>query len=187
MAWVCKWPDFKVRFQASAGVFTEQRFRKGNRVAKCTWVLHPHHENQIHGPHCQGGHWDWTPSLQYQQRGWVLSKSWKLLIGSLKTFGTWRRCTWRCSSIFLSLFVNSPTPFTNSRHYLLPPLLSASSIRYSILTLPFSHRSMHRLLVTANAVPSSQILIALMMEAVRSCERSDLTRAKWHSSSDLMI
>jgi hypothetical protein len=28
--------------------------------------------------------------------------------------------------------------FTNPRHYLLPPLLSASSIWYYILTLPFS-------------------------------------------------
>jgi hypothetical protein len=36
--------------------------------------FHPHQENQIYGPHCPGGHWDWTPTLQYQQRGWLLSQ-----------------------------------------------------------------------------------------------------------------
>jgi hypothetical protein len=42
--------------------------------------------------------------------GFCLSKSWKPLIGSLKTFGTWPRYIWQCGSIFLSLFVNNPTP-----------------------------------------------------------------------------
>jgi hypothetical protein len=37
--------------------------------------------------------------------------------------------------------------------------------------------SVHRLLVTANVVPSSPILVALMMEALSSSETSVLTRA----------
>jgi hypothetical protein len=35
----------------------------------------------------------------------------------------------------------------------------------------------HRLLVTANVVPSSQILVTLIMEALSSSETSVLTRA----------
>jgi hypothetical protein len=38
---------------------------------------------------------------------------------------------------------------------------------------------MHRLLVTANVVPSSPILVTLMTEALRSSETSVLTRATW--------
>jgi hypothetical protein len=38
-------------------------------------------------------------------------------------------------------------------------------------------RSVHRLLDTANVVPSSPILVALMMEKLRSSETSVLTRA----------
>jgi hypothetical protein len=38
-------------------------------------------------------------------------------------------------------------------------------------------RSMRRLLVTANVVPSSSILVTLMMEALSSSETSVLTRA----------
>jgi hypothetical protein len=37
-------------------------------------------------------------------------------------------------------------------------------------------RSVLQLLVTGNVVPSLQILITLMMEAIHSSERSDLTR-----------
>jgi hypothetical protein len=37
--------------------------------------------------------------------------------------------------------------------------------------------SLRRLLVTANVVPSSSILVILMMEALRSTETSVLTRA----------
>jgi hypothetical protein len=39
--------------------------------------------------------------------------------------------------------------------------------------------SLLQLLVSANVVPSSQILFTLMMEAVRSPEISVLTRATW--------
>jgi hypothetical protein len=39
--------------------------------------------------------------------------------------------------------------------------------------------SMHRLLVTPNFVPSSSILVTLMMEVLGSSETSVLTRATW--------
>jgi hypothetical protein len=42
-------------------------------------------------------------------------------------------------------------------------------------------RSVRRLLVTANVVPSSPILITLMMEVLRSSETSVLTRATRHN------
>jgi hypothetical protein len=42
-------------------------------------------------------------------------------------------------------------------------------------------RSMHRLLVTASIVPSSQILVTLMKEALSSSETSVLTRATWRN------
>jgi hypothetical protein len=41
-------------------------------------------------------------------------------------------------------------------------------------------RSVRRLLVTAS-VPSSQILVTLMKEALRSSETSVLTRARWRN------
>jgi hypothetical protein len=40
---------------------------------------------------------------------------------------------------------------------------------------------MRQLLVTANIVPSSLILVTLMMEALSSSKRSVLTSAKWHN------
>jgi hypothetical protein len=40
-----------------------------------------------------------------------------------------------------------------------------------------SNRNVHRFLVTANTVPSSPILVTLMMEALHSSETSVLTRA----------
>jgi hypothetical protein len=42
-------------------------------------------------------------------------------------------------------------------------------------------RSMCRLLVTGNFIPSSPILFSLMMEALSSSETSVLTRATWHN------
>jgi hypothetical protein len=42
-------------------------------------------------------------------------------------------------------------------------------------------RSVHWLLVTANVVPSSPILVTLMMEALRSSETSVLSRATWRN------
>jgi hypothetical protein len=61
-------------------------------------------------------------------------------------------------------------PFKNSRHYLLPPLLSASSVWYSILTLQFLHSISSQHDSVANVVPSSPILVTLMMEVLRSSE-----------------
>jgi hypothetical protein len=40
---------------------------------------------------------------------------------------------------------------------------------------------MHRLLATANTVPSSPILVTTMMEALHSSETSDLTRVTQHN------
>jgi hypothetical protein len=40
---------------------------------------------------------------------------------------------------------------------------------------------MRRLLVTANVVPSSPILVTLMKEALNSSETSNLTRATWRN------
>jgi hypothetical protein len=40
---------------------------------------------------------------------------------------------------------------------------------------------MRRLLVTASVVPSSQILLTLMKEALSSSEMSVLTRATWRN------
>jgi hypothetical protein len=67
-------------------------------------------------------------------------------------------------------------PFTNSRHYLLPQLLSASEFHTSFLSDLAFLRSMRRLIVTAN-VPNSPILVTLMMEALSSSETLFLTRA----------
>jgi hypothetical protein len=41
-----------------------------------------------------------------------------------------------------------------------------------------------RLLITANIVPSSSILVALMMEVIRSSETLILTRVTRHNNSD---
>jgi hypothetical protein len=45
-------------------------------------------------------------------------------------------------------------------------------------------RSLHRLLITADGVPSSPILATLMVEALRSSETLILTRAKRHNIPD---
>jgi hypothetical protein len=45
-------------------------------------------------------------------------------------------------------------------------------------------RSVRRSLVTANVVPSSPILVTLMMEALSSSETSVLTRATRHNIAD---
>jgi hypothetical protein len=52
-------------------------------------------------------------------------------------------------------------------------------IRISALGTLVFLRIMRRLLVTANIVPSSLILVTLMMEALRSSETSVLTRSAW--------
>jgi hypothetical protein len=101
----------------------------------------------------------------------------------LKTFETLPRYTWRRGSAFLVVLTNNPTPTLPPKLGIplcrlaiykptpLPRLLSASSIWY--LTLPFSVflRSVCRLLVTVTIVPSSPILVTLMMEAVSPLKR----------------
>jgi hypothetical protein len=63
--------------------------------------------------------------------------------------------------------------------------LSASFIRVTRIgelgtkiAVTSNRRSVRRLLVTASVVPSSQILVTLMKEALRSCEKSVHTRAR---------
>jgi hypothetical protein len=54
------------------------------------------------------------------------------------------------------------------------------TLRTNVRRLPFVFlRNLLRLLVTANAVPSSPILVTLMMEALSSSETSVLTRPTW--------
>jgi hypothetical protein len=56
--------------------------------------------------------------------------------------------------------------------------LSTSIMR---LTIIGELRSVSRFLVTANAVPSSPILVTLMTEALNTSETSALTRATWRN------
>jgi predicted hotdog family 3-hydroxylacyl-ACP dehydratase len=56
------------------------------------------------------------------------------------------------------------------------PCGSCKNLRFGGTYLVFL-RSMRRLLITASVVPSSQILVTLMKEALSSTETSVLTRA----------
>jgi hypothetical protein len=58
--------------------------------------------------------------------------------------------------------------------------LSASFIRVTRIDLVFL-RGMRRFLVTASVVPSSPILVTLMMEVLSSSETSVLTTAAWRN------
>jgi hypothetical protein len=115
----------------------------------------------------------------------------------LKTFGTWPKDTWRCSSAFIAcLQTIQPNPSTEawdlalySGHlqthattcYPHSSLHPQSEFHTSFLSLFVFLRSVHWLLVTANVVPSSPILVTLKMVALCSSKTSVLTRATWRN------
>jgi hypothetical protein len=59
-------------------------------------------------------------------------------------------------------------------------LLYEATFQRNLLPIVFLH-SVLQLLVTANAVPSSLILVSLMKEAIRSSETLVLTTATWYN------
>jgi hypothetical protein len=67
--------------------------------------------------------------------------------------------------------------------------LSASIIMVTRIGEPgtLAVRIVRQLLVTANVVPSSPILVTLMMVVIRSSETSDFTRATWRNISEAGI
>jgi hypothetical protein len=120
-----------------------------------------------------------------REGGFCLSRSWKPLIGSVKTFGTWPRTTWRSGPLYLTLdpfTVNIPSPFRRSYGISLYSLdiykftpLPATPTPLCILNL-VSH-SNASILAAVNVVPCWPIPVTLIMEATRSSETSILTRA----------
>jgi hypothetical protein len=129
-----------------------------------------------------------------------LSKSWALLICSLKPLGTCPRFNWLCShyTILNSVYLNNPYPLPQSygiplcspviQHFLQYPCQPpASPYRHSCIPfkgflshLIFLHNILW-LLITVNIVPSSPILVTLMTEEMRPAETSVLTRAIQHN------
>jgi hypothetical protein len=125
--------------------------------------------------------WNCTPPLQYQQR---VKASYRLL----KTFGTRLKDTWRSGSAFLAcLQIINPTHTTKLgtslwtlaiyNPTLLPHSLCILNSEFHTSFLPhFAFlRSGRRLLVTANVVPSSPIIVTQIMEEISSSETSVLT------------
>jgi hypothetical protein len=67
------------------------------------------------GPHHQGGDWDWTPSQQYEQGGWLLSQqvmeaSHLLPEGSQEASPAWRWLWVLCLTIRSPLSSSCPAP-----------------------------------------------------------------------------
>jgi hypothetical protein len=60
-------------------------------------------------------------------------------------------------------------------------IIRVTSIGELGTTLAVTSNRVRRLLVTANVVPSSPILVTLMIEALDSSETSVLTKATWHN------
>jgi hypothetical protein len=87
----------------------------------------PHDQAQIHGWHHQGGDWDWVPSQQYEQRGWLLSEqvmetSHMLTGGSWEASTTWQEI-WvlRGATQVRAHCPHQGTKFAFSRHSPAPP------------------------------------------------------------------
>jgi hypothetical protein len=130
--------------------------------------------------------------------GFCLSKSWKPL-QLPKNFQDMSQVQLATQSHILNpCFVNKPNPHPFHRsygtHFVVWPFnkptpLPVTPIPLFILSMVFhtntSHivflRSMLQLLVTANVVPSSPILVSLMMEALHSIETSVFTGATWRN------
>jgi hypothetical protein len=129
-------------------------------------------------------------ALSVEEGGFCLSKSWKPLIGSLKLSGYDPRTLGHSSPFTACLHYPATLlpklgtslclgPFKNQATIYPPPKknVTVSEFHSSFLShLVFLH-SVHRLLVAASVVPSSQILVTLMKEALGSSETSVLTRA----------
>jgi hypothetical protein len=73
-----------------------------------------------------------------------------------------------------ALAIYKPTPLPATSHSSLHP---QSELHTSFLSHFVLLRSVRRLLVTASVIPSSPILVTLMIEALSSSETSALTRA----------
>jgi hypothetical protein len=69
----------------------------------------------------------------------------------------------------------------NVRNAILATGRRAVGLRYVEPAHFLRYEEMHRLLFTANVIPSSLILVTLMMEALSSSETSVLTRAIWRN------
>jgi hypothetical protein len=73
--------------------------------------------------------------------GFYLSKSWKPLIGSLKTFRTWPRYTWWHGCVFLSRFFKQPHPPHFFHHHLQTHIVTCylHSFLHPQSGIPYSH------------------------------------------------
>jgi hypothetical protein len=100
------------------------------------------------------------------------------------------------SSSFLMLQVYTYAVFVNTGEALhVHKLFSPRGLRTEVGVkngffwdaMPCGSFSMRRLLVTTNVVPTSLILVTLMMEAISSSETSVLTRATLHNIPEVVI
>jgi hypothetical protein len=105
----------------------------------------------------------------------------------LETLRTKRtKLLWSLPFLFRSRDHNTIPRFLQFRHHINSDAANRIYRRASLSLL--AHfvflRSVHRLLATANVVPSSLILVTLMMEALSSSETSVLTRATRHNIAE---
>jgi hypothetical protein len=98
-------------------------------------------------------------------------------IGGLGTLAiTSNRCMLRKNTSSSETLV-----FTRATRRIIPEDGSLHSHHYENLRNFVFLRCVRLLLVTANVVPGSPILVTLMMEALNSSETSVLTRVTWHN------